>query len=244
MALARTSGIYKITCTSNGKFYIGSSNDLHRREWQHFAKLSKNNHTNQHLQNAYNKYGKEAFVFEVIEYITSFGLLVREQYWLDELKPFGDFGFNTATIAGASLRGRKLSQEHKAKVSAGLKGHFVSKETRAKIGAATKGRKTSDETKAKLRAINKGKKQPIEAIAKTAEANRNRVFSPNQLKILAEAACKRYIVTSPEGVETLIKNLSKFCRENGLNNKALSNVAYGYNSHHKGWKCKLVESKP
>lgn len=35
MARDITSGIYKITCISNGKVYIGMSNDIHKRWWEH-----------------------------------------------------------------------------------------------------------------------------------------------------------------------------------------------------------------
>jgi len=37
------------------------------RRIQHFSKLRCNKHVNQHLQNAWNKYGKESFEFEVLE---------------------------------------------------------------------------------------------------------------------------------------------------------------------------------
>jgi group I intron endonuclease len=63
------SGIYKITNKINNMFYIGSSTDCFRRFYQHINNLEKSKHINKQLQNAYNKYGKEFFTFEVVQEI-------------------------------------------------------------------------------------------------------------------------------------------------------------------------------
>lgn len=54
-------------------------------------------------------------------------------------------------------KGKTLSEEHKAKLSACMKGKKLSEEHRAKIAASMKGKPKSEETKAKLSAILKGK---------------------------------------------------------------------------------------
>src|SRR5216684_1737979 len=61
-----TSGIYKITCTANKKIYIGSAVNLYHRKGQHFSDLRQNKHHNPIMQNAWNKYGEQAFIFEVL----------------------------------------------------------------------------------------------------------------------------------------------------------------------------------
>jgi group I intron endonuclease len=96
------SGIYRIINSANGKIYIGSSIDLDRRRKQHFVELLKDEHCNSHLQNAYNKYGKENFTFEILEIITDQDnikqvLLDREQFYIDTLNP----EYNICKIAGA-----------------------------------------------------------------------------------------------------------------------------------------------
>src|ERR1039458_145551 len=81
-------GIYSIYCIANEKQYIGSSVNIKRRFREHRSKLSRNIHTCRHLQNAWNKYGAESFVFNVVEHIieplvTAKQLMDVEQVWLD-----------------------------------------------------------------------------------------------------------------------------------------------------------------
>jgi group I intron endonuclease len=80
------SGIYKITNTINGKFYIGSARSLYKRLSEHQEKLKKNKHKNPHLQNSYNKYGN-VFSFEIIKMCNIEELFIVEQYYLDILNP-------------------------------------------------------------------------------------------------------------------------------------------------------------
>lgn len=58
------------------------------------------------------------------------------------------------------VKGYKLSEETRKKMSASAKGHIVSLETRKKIGNANRGRLASRETLLKLSKVHKGKKRP------------------------------------------------------------------------------------
>lgn len=85
MKIRARPGIYKITCTANGRVYIGSSVDVYARCRNHRWALGANCHCNSHLQNAWNKYGEDAFVFAAVEYVEfSDDLLAREQFWIDK----------------------------------------------------------------------------------------------------------------------------------------------------------------
>lgn len=96
-------GIYKITNNINGKFYIGSSNDIKNRWYQHKKKLNSEEHGNPHLQKAWILYGGDNFVFEVIEECSPETRFEREQFYLNALNPFDDNGYNIV---------RKISQEY------------------------------------------------------------------------------------------------------------------------------------
>ena len=61
-------GIYRIRNIINNKCYIGQSINLYRRKNNHFCNLRNNRNKNRHLQNSYNKYGEENFVFEILIY--------------------------------------------------------------------------------------------------------------------------------------------------------------------------------
>jgi group I intron endonuclease len=62
-------GIYCIMNTANNKKYIGSSINIKDRWSGHRSALNKGVHINTHLQSAWNKYGKDKFVFYIIEEI-------------------------------------------------------------------------------------------------------------------------------------------------------------------------------
>lgn len=111
------SGIYKITNRTTKKIYIGSATNFCRRWSAHYSLLRRNKHENEYLQNAWNKYGENDFVFEILEYVEDKKeLLSREQYWLDFTRCYDrKIGFNIDTIAGNSL-GRKTSHKTKEKL--------------------------------------------------------------------------------------------------------------------------------
>lgn len=72
-------GIYKITKISNGKSYIGQSNDIQRRFKEHQQKGASSRIP---LDIAIQKYGISAFTYEVLEECPLNKLNEREQYWI------------------------------------------------------------------------------------------------------------------------------------------------------------------
>jgi len=110
--------IYKITNLITKDFYIGSAINFNNRKWGHISSLRKNKHKNQFIQNSWNKYGEDAFIFEVVEIVDKKeNLITREQYWIDTLSPT----FNLAKIAGSPL-GIKHTDESKQNMSIAHKG--------------------------------------------------------------------------------------------------------------------------
>lgn len=176
------SGIYKITCTVTGKFYIGSAKDIRHRLARHKSDLGRNVHHNTLLQRAVNKYGKDMFEFEILEFVDDTeSLLQREQHYLDTLNPCDiNIGFNLAIEAGSRL-GVPATEETKAKISKTLTGRKHTEETKLKISEAHKGKKLPEEhynkwQAGKARYVEKyghpllGKKKSKESIEKWRES--------------------------------------------------------------------------
>lgn len=153
-------GVYLISNNVNGKCYVGSTIHLDQRRREHFSKLANNKHINAHLQNAYNKYGREAFDFEVLETIDiddniKDKLLKREQFWIDNLKP----EYNILLVAGSNL-GYHHTGETKKKISESTTGVKKSEEHAKHIREGQSGRVLTEEHKAKLSEAAKHRKSP------------------------------------------------------------------------------------
>lgn len=92
-------GIYVIEIDGCEKFYIGSTLDLKRRRRDHERLLLKGTHKNLHLQNAFNKHGKDSYKFGIIaicEKDKDF-LLDLEQKIIDSYDFNNLFNFNRFT---------------------------------------------------------------------------------------------------------------------------------------------------
>lgn len=149
MAAAKISGIYEIVNTLSGKRYVGSAVNLRIRRSQHFTRLRHGKHHSRYLQNAWDKYGEDAFVFRVISRCAPDQLLSEEQREIDRKSEY-----NMTKAAGSCL-GRVLSEETKAKIAAahtGKKHAPRSEEHRRNISAALKGKPKSASTMTALQA--------------------------------------------------------------------------------------------
>jgi group I intron endonuclease len=158
------SGIYKITNVKNGKVYIGSAQNIHRRWKEHLRTLSNGTHHCKYLQNAFNKYGEKFFILSTKELIEdSSKHIEREQFWMDYYKSYNPkYGYNTRIKAESNL-GVKYSEETKQRISLANKGKKRSEEFKQKRRLAKGknspmwGKKHSEETKKRMSLSAKGK---------------------------------------------------------------------------------------
>ncbi len=163
-----TFGIYQIRNILNDKRYIGSAigkGGVLKRWNEHKRKLNTNKHHSIKLQNAWNKYGESAFVFELVQehvkltYVSQKEwkeiVLRSEQKWLDELlfasandARFHQLGYNISRNAANPMLGRKATIATRKKMSvahSGEKNHFFgkthTKAARQKIRVSKLGKK-------------------------------------------------------------------------------------------------------
>ncbi len=141
------SGIYEIKNRINNKSYVGSSCNINRRLYEHRSDLIEGVHHNKHLQQSWNKYGKEAFTFQLVKEYPIFQLLDAEAYWIRRLKSGNRMGYNIVNTPQRPVH----AQETKHKISKTLIGHPVLKDTREKIRRKLNGHKISIETREKIR---------------------------------------------------------------------------------------------
>lgn len=111
-------GIYIIMNLVNGKFYIGSSKQVKRRLYIHKNSLRKNKHHSYHLQQSWDKYGEENFIFEIVKNTTINDMLIEEQKWLDFHKTYDrDYGYNISKFVENTFKETKRTNEFKLKRS-------------------------------------------------------------------------------------------------------------------------------
>ena len=80
-------GIYKITNTVTGDFYIGSSKNVKHRWAEHKCPSSLNKQPNNPMYQDMQKYGIDKFEFEIIAEVEIEELKDAEQQFIETLKP-------------------------------------------------------------------------------------------------------------------------------------------------------------
>lgn len=173
-------GVYRIHCTITLRNYIGSASRCFLHRWNmHRHQLRHGNHHSALLQNAWSKYGEDAFVFSIVELCEPNRCIEREQYYIDFLKSADrNFGLNISPTAFSQL-GVKRSEETLVKMRA----RKHTKESRKKMSEFRRGKKASDEVRAKMSKARKGKKHRQDSIEKM----KARVFTEDHRKNLSAA---------------------------------------------------------
>ena len=100
-------GIYKITNTITGDFYIGSSKDIKRRWESHKCPSRWNNYPNNQMYIDMKKYGVDKFDFQVIAEVEAEELKEAEQKFIETLKPT----YNNINAKGFDVERKKEYQK-------------------------------------------------------------------------------------------------------------------------------------
>lgn len=150
------SGIYVIQNRATGKKYIGSSVNIPGRWRAHRRALRDGRHHSIKLQRAWNKYSESAFSFDVLMYCEPCDLLRQEQFFFDMCDPSCN-GYNILPRAGS-----RFGAKHREEVKNAMRGRKVSEATKARISETMKGMPKSPETRARMRAAQSGRKSNID----------------------------------------------------------------------------------
>ena len=105
--MEKISGIYKITNTITGDFYIGSSKNVKNRWRDHKCKSTWNKCPNNPMYIDMRKYGVDKFEFQIIAEVEADKLKEKEQQFIETLKPT----YNSNRANGFDFERYKESQK-------------------------------------------------------------------------------------------------------------------------------------
>jgi len=224
---ANKGGVYQITNKINKKTYIGSAKCFKKRAYQHRSALRNGKHHNKHLQRAFNKYGKEAFEFRVLQVTEGNrdSRLKEEQKYLNNFLLEDRWNLCYNLLKQSNCGNGFIENIGKIPWNKG-KTNIYSEETLLKISNSVKtsgnpnwGKARSQETKEKIAKKNKGEK--------------NGMYGKIGKK---HPRAKSYNLLSPEGKNFKGIGLRNFCNEHGLDQRSMWRVISGQRNHYKGWR--------
>lgn len=151
-------GIYAIVNCVNDKVYIGQSMDVMDRIAHHKSTQRHGRHDNEHLQNAWNKYGEAHFDFIVIQECEEIHLDELECYFIGLFDSMNRRkGYNLETGGNSNKR---MSEDSRLKMSKAKKGMYVG-EKNPMYGVHLK---HTEEWKQKMSLRNSGSGNPMYGI--------------------------------------------------------------------------------
>lgn len=216
------SGIYQIRNIVNGKVYVGSAKQFKRRWRDHKNCLSRGAHHSKHLQSAWNKHGADNFVFEPMITCSPSMLLWYEQQFLDQMRP----KYNMSPTAGNTL-GVPCSEAKKRRISKAHTGKKLTAEHRAKISVGGKGRRHTDSALENMRIAQRNRYRPPEERAASAERARKRNADPEIVAKMAASRRGKPVNLSPEAEAYRLQRIGEYNRTRPITATLLRNMSEG-----------------
>ena len=140
------SGVYKITNTITGDFYIGSSKNVKQRWAAHKIPSTWKRFPNNPMYQDMQKYGIDKFAFEILEEVEIEKLKEIEQQFIEKLQPT----YNQMNAKGWNIERRKEYMKEYSKSD-------KFKETQKKYRKSNKGKEAHKKSQNKYNKSNKGK---------------------------------------------------------------------------------------
>ncbi len=149
-------GIYEWRNRFTDTVYYGQSVNIEQRKKRHICNLRNNKHDNNYLQDAWNKYGEDAFIFSIVEIVEDLSISltpIEQRYYDSTINRYNEVPPGDPP---------SWSPEIRKKISEALKGKKHSLETKRKMSEARMGDKNP----------NFGKKASAYALKRNSEAHK------------------------------------------------------------------------
>ena len=226
-------GVYRIRNSLNGMVYVGSAQiKFAKRRVDHFRMLREGTHFNHWLQQAWNKYGEGAFVFEVIEECEE-NILDKEQKWIDHYASQG-LAYNLCSVAGSRM-GVPHAEEVRVVIGTHTKKHWEKQEYRDKIKVSKQGETRSASWKKQQSERMKVIMSDAAARRRLSDMNKGKPLHHSTLIAAVKANAKIWKFISPVGEVVEIENLHQYCKAQGLDYQSLCFVHNGKYKQYRGW---------
>lgn len=213
--------VYKIINKQNGDSYIGKTSDKIEKRFKRHCYLARSGAIT-HLYSAIRKYGNENFTIELIEETTQEHLNDREKFWISELNPEynmtdggdgGDISKSQSYLEYMKIRSELIRGQNNP-----FYGKKHTEEAKRKMSQKMSGRSISEEHKRKISEAQMGRKASAETVKKLIDIN-----------------SKTWHLIDPNGNKITVKNLSEFCRQNGLDQRNMTKMYNGLQKTSKGY---------
>ncbi|MGL4622235.1 MAG: GIY-YIG nuclease family protein [Chroococcidiopsis sp.] len=176
------------------------------------------------------------------------------------------YSAETRAKVAAAGRGRKQSEETKAKRVASNKANPWTPEMKARANALV----AEANSKSYVATSPEGIEYPLKNLAKFCRehnlsatsmvnsakgktsqhkgwqcryAEQTKEEHQTKIQLLLDSSPRNFILTSPEGIEYKTNRLAEFARKNNLSQAALSGVASGSHTTHRGWRCRYLNPR-
>lgn len=158
------SGVYEIVNMATCKKYIGSSKNVPLRLRQHLLTLKRGAHFNVHLQNSFNKYNENAFIFRPIIFCKESEMVEMEMKYVKEYMLLDStYGYNIRVPNMVTMA--EETKEKIRKATRGLntwtKGVKREQWVRDILRKSLSGLKRSDESRARYKVSKTGEKNSM-----------------------------------------------------------------------------------
>ena len=202
-------GVYKITNTVTGDFYIGSSKDVKRRWREHKCQSRWNDNSNNPMYLDMQRYGVEKFVFEILEVVEEGKLKDAEQKFIETLNP----SYNDRNANGWDIERRKKTQKESRKK---YQKSDKFKEAQKKYNKSDKGKKSQRKAQKKYQKSDKFKEaqkkyEKSDKRKKTKKEYNNQLCSYNGETLTLNAL---YIRFWRKGIEHPVLEAKKYLIKN------------------------------